>query len=381
MSFFTLIIFLLILSVIVVVHEFGHFIFARKFGVKVKEFGIGFPPRLIKLGRWWQTNFVLNLIPLGGYVNMAGENGINEHEGHQSATKKNYQFYQKKPWQRFIIIFAGPGVNFILSAIIFMWVYSYLGIPQKVENSVFIDGIEENSPAAQAKLSENTKIIALINQAGEKLLASNRDEVAAFIARHQGQNITIVTTGPCQAGLCESKEYPHFAYVRTDDEKPKNAGALGVALSEFQLFFYPWYQQIPLSVYHGSKQSIWMAQEMLGGLAQGLASLFKQEKSDLVMMGPVGIVSELNKQKTFQEGFLAIIQFAGLLSLNLGVINLLPIPALDGGRLILIIIEKFIGRKKVSKVESGLNYLGFMFIIALSVLVTGQDIWRIFKGG
>lgn len=96
-------------------------------------------------------------------------------------------------------------------------------------------------------------------------------------------------------------------------------------------------------------------------------------------MGPVGIVSELTRQQTFAAGFLAIIQFTALLSLNLGLINLLPIPAVDGGHLLLIILEKICGRSRIAKIESGINYAGIVFLIILTILITGNDIWRIFS--
>ena len=98
------------------------------------------------------------------------------------------------------------------------------------------------------------------------------------------------------------------------------------------------------------------------------------------MMGPVGIVSSLNRYQTFSAGFLAILSFAGVLSLNLGIINLLPIPAVDGGRLVLIVAEKFVGRRTIAKIEAGLNYAGLVLILLLSLLITLKDVWRIFKG-
>ena len=120
---------------------------------------------------------------------------------------------------------------------------------------------------------------------------------------------------------------------------------------------------------------------MITGLFKAIGSVFTNKKdSEVILMGPIGMASELSRQRTFEDGIMSILAFAGLLSLNLGVVNLLPIPALDGGRLALIIAEKFVGRSRIAKVELTLNYIGMIFLLGLSALIAGNDIWRIFKG-
>ncbi len=374
----TAVIFLLILSVLVIAHELGHFLTARSFKMKVREFGLGFPPKVIKLFRFWDTDFVLNLIPLGGYVGLEGENEVKSATSQTSTEDK--KFYQHQPWQRFIVIAAGPLVNFLLAMVIFAVVFGMTGIPQKTDSKVFIDMIEPESPAAKAGLLSQTQILSLADQQGHYLQVQTQEEAINFIKANQGQTVTIVTSGQCQKGQCQEIARVAEVYVRLPEEKPDNAGAVGIGLSEYEMVFYPGLKQVRMSIFYGVKQSWELAMQMIGGLFEAAVNVTTGVKSDTIFMGPVGIVAQIQQQQAFEEGLLAILSFMGLLSLNLGVINLLPFPALDGGRLLLIGLEKVLGRKKIAKVEMGLNYVGFVCLMGLMLIITGQDIWRLIKG-
>lgn len=383
----TIIIFLFILSFVVLIHEFGHFIIAKKFGVRVHEFGIGFPPRLCKLFTWKETDFTLNLLPLGGFVAMDGEISDESMANDQdkTATEKHLlagRFDRKKPWQKFLVILAGPIANFLLGALVFVILFGVEGIPVKQTGRVFIEYVEENSPAEAAQLQAQTEILTFESSQSGLVEINDTQTLIDLIAASAGTTVQLTTSGLCDdAGACQEISVPYTVALRLAADTPAGSGILGVSLSEYRTVFYPWYQQIFLSIYHGFTESLWSAGQLLSGLGQALGNLFSGQKSNLVVMGPVGIVSQLQQQHTFEDGFLAVLQFIGILSINLGVMNLLPIPALDGGRLVLIVLEKFIGRRKIAKVEIGLNYFGFIFLILLTIIITSKDIWRIFTQG
>ncbi|MDO5561866.1 MAG: M50 family metallopeptidase [bacterium] len=394
----TIIIFLLILSLVVLIHELGHFLLAKKFGVWVKEFGIGFPPRLSKLFTWQDTDFTLNWIPLGGFCAMDGEledlAAVEEEQKPSAKAEKSTlptqalkkitpaakakKFDYKKPWQKFFIIAAGPLMNLLLGAVIFMIVFSVEGIPEKQKEAVYIEEVANE----QTQLQAQTRILTLESSSSGIIQATSNQTVIDFVQTHRGELVEITTSGSCTtSGECNDELLKAQVYVRTAEETPPGEGALGITLSEYRVIFYPWYKQIPLSVVAGFAESWRSAKDLLIGLGQALGDLIIGKESEVVMMGPVGIVSQLNRQQTFRHGWLVILQFIGILSINVGVMNLLPIPALDGGRIILIFLEKFFGREKIAKFEIGLNYFGFIFLIVLTILVTGQDIWRVFQGG
>lgn len=372
----TIIIFILILSFVVLVHEFGHFIVAKKCGVKVKEFGIGFPPRITKLFTWQETDFTLNWLLLGGFCAMEGE--LSDEE----TVDISGSFDHKKIWEKFLIIFAGPGMNFLLGALVFIIIFGTQGIPVAQKNRVFLESIEPESPAAAVGLQAQTQILTIESSQSGLVKINTIDDLSNFIATHRGELVEIRTTGACDAaGNCEEKLFVAQTYLRTLAETPTGSGSLGITMSQYRTVFYPWYQQIPYSIQAGFKQSFQSAKELILGLAKGLTSLFMRQKSDLVVMGPVGIVSQLDRYQTFSAGWLIMLQFVGILSLNLGIMNLLPLPALDGGRIILLFLEKIFGRHKIAKFAGALNYFGFIFLILLTLLVTGQDILRLFQGG
>ncbi len=411
----TIVIFILILCFVVLVHELGHFFFAKLFKVDVKEFGIGFPPRLCKLFHWRGTDFTLNLIPLGGFCAMEGElSGVEESKPVDQVTtaattdstaistksekinpekidrapkaradKKNFSGYfdHKKPWQKFLIIFAGPAANFILGALLFIIVFGVQGIPVFQQDKVFLESTEIGSPAAEAGLPINSQILTLTSSQEANITVTNINQVTDFISRHQGEMIALTTKSACDnTGYCSGQISETQVYVRSAAETPTGSGNLGIALSQYRTAFYPWYKQIALSIYYGFQESIQAVVELIQGLFIALTGLFQHQTNNVTVMGPVGIVSQLDYYHTFSGGFLVIIQFMAILSINLGVMNLLPLPALDGGRIILIFLEKLFGRRKIAKLEVGLNYFGLIFLLLLTVVITGQDIIRVIQG-
>lgn len=375
MTILTIIIFLLIFSVLVIVHELGHFLAAKYFGVGVSEFGIGMPPKIIKIGRFWQTDFVINALPFGGYCSLMGQE--QDDKVVIDPKKKQLYFHTHPAWQRFIIIIAGPIMNLLLAWIIMMVMFYQTGIPQIDESGVYIQAVIDESPAAQAGLVAESKIISISADNQTAIQPQNGQQVIDFIAQHQGTYVHFYTQSECFSGKCSGEFKNSYVYVRESNQQPAGQGATGIVLSSLQFYIYPWYQHLPLSIWHGNKQALYLSKTMLGGIGQAIGQLFSRNESEVVVMGAVGIVGELSRQQIFATGLLAVFQFMALFSLNLGLINLLPIPAVDGGHLLLIILEKFFGRVKIAKIEHAVNYAGVIFLIALTILITGNDIWRL----
>lgn len=384
MTLITTIVFLAVLAVLVILHELGHFLVARHFHVRVEEFGLGFPPRLCKLFRWRGTDFVLNLIPLGGYVNLAGEvapDGESPTTTPSTDQQEDDEFFLKPAWQRFLVILAGPGTNFLIAVLVFIAAYGVLGIPKRVPDMVFIDYLVSDSPAVVAKIPVGARIVTVQDATSSPIAIKSIDQVLNFVHAHYGQIINLELDNTCQSGVCLGQTATYTATLRPSEEATRDGIALGVALTDWQDFHYPWYQQLPYSVYYGIKESLNMSWEMILSFGTALRQIVVPGPKQAVLMGPVGIVNTLTKVELFAQGFWEIFTFFGFLSLNLAVINLLPIPAVDGGRLVLIISEKIFGRARVAKIEGALNLLGFAILIILALAVTGSDIWRIVTGG
>ena len=399
-----ILIFLLVLSVLVLVHELAHFLAALWHKVRVLEFGLGFPPRMVRLFRWRKTWFSLNWLPIGGFVSMAGESEDTAVEEKEQNTKKSKKdttvvedenipraelFYYKKAWQRAAIILAGPLANIFLGVVLFAIIFCIIGIPVKMSGGAGVAYIQPASPAEEAGLQAGD-VIGQMRATGfqegvseEEVDRENSnwvhiedaDQAREWIGQHRGQWVEV------EVVRADDKQIL-TAYIRTQEETPAGEGSLGVGFDEYVFEFYPWYQQIPLGVAKGLEQSWTMAVMIVDSLGQMLSQLItRQEQStQLDVVGPVGMVNQIQKQGLFDEGFLSIVQFAAVLSVNLGVMNLLPVPALDGGKLLMIGAGKIFGRKRVAKVEGYLDGLGFLLLILLMLFVTAKDVFSIIGG-
>jgi len=366
-------IFIFILSFLVIIHEAGHFFFARKNKIKVREFGLGYPPRILKLFYWKGTLFSLNLIPFGGFVQMDGENGP---EGDKNNSTDS--FYEKSIRARLQVILAGVTVNFIFGIIAFAIVFYKLGIPTALDGQARIQDIADNSPAMAAGLVSNTNILAF-KTVDQWVEMNSISEVQDFSAAHLGETLEIRTSLLCDQEFCTDEYRESSIYLRTVEETPTNEGAMGIAFSDTIFKSYPWYLMPFMTIFHAFKQSIALAVLILQSLWQLVVDLFAGRGVQQEVAGPIGIIDQANTYGFFEGGFLSILNFAALLSINLGIMNLLPIPALDGGRAILIILEKFFKRKHIDKIAHYLNYFGYISLLALMIIVSFNDIRNIFK--
>ncbi len=361
MILLSIIVFIIILALLILVHEWGHFKAARHFGIRVDEFGFGFPPKIWgkKMGK---TEYTINWIPLGGFVKIFGES--REGKGEPDS------FASKPIWQRMIVISAGVFMNFVL-AVVLLTIGFWYGLPQLVtdENidrardiNVTITQVMPESPAQSAgfKIGDS---VSKLSAAGEQVLVSEPEQIQEFVKKYKGEEITVL--------LKRGKEEINVGIVPRVNA-PLGEGAMGVALGKVGVVSSAWYK----APWDGLQATVMMTTAFLGGFYELLKNLIMTGKAGVEIAGPVGI-GQMTYQFT-QLGFSYLIQFAAILSINLAIINALPIPALDGGRFLFLIIEA-VKRSPVSeKVENTFQTVGFALLILLMVAVTIKDVIRLF---
>lgn len=348
-----LIIFFVSLSILVFFHELGHFVTARKNGVRVDEFGLGLPPRIWgkKVG---ETIYSINALPIGGFCKMYGED--------QAEVKgsKDRSFTYKKPWQRSIILLGGVTMNLILAILIFCGVYYVTGIPVEM-NKVKVNEVAKNSPADVAGMSKNDYIFE-IN--GKEVKTSK--ELIEIALNNKGKEVTLRISGK-QCKDCLVK-------IMVRENPPEGEGSMGVVISSTEMKKYPVWQ-IYKGISPGFKEAYYWAKIILGGLGDMIGGIFTG-KIPKDVAGPVGmyqVTSDVRKE----SGLLGVMHFFGVVSVNLAVVNLLPFPALDGGRLMFIGIEKITKRRVNEKVEATVNAVGMSILLGLLLLVTIGDVIRL----
>jgi len=445
----TVLIFFLVLSVLVLAHEWGHYISAVKTGIKVEEFGIGFPPRLFgaykKNGKWrwiWGNKEILdadgtvysfNLIPLGGFNKIKGENNtfdwhkfderlaeyqeilkemdqlsgqdlknfkkVLSEEGQAISlfdTKFNYDnylnlserekltvlegfthdrlkndkdaFYTQAAWKRLLVLFSGPFMNFVL-AMFLLSIGFMIGLPETVDDSmvttapakVQIYEVFADSPADKAGLelgdfiiSVNGQTLNQVSAVSDMIQASAGQELLLEVEREK--NLEMIKVVP-EAISGQAEEYV----------------GIGVSLVRVSVVQYPWYEAIWL----GIKQTFLTMWLMITTLVAMIVSLFKTGDAGVALAGPIGIASLTGKFASM--GFNYLLQFTAMFSINLGILNLFPFPALDGGRIVFIIAEKLRGKPINSKVEAWSHVLGFGLLITLVVIVTFKEVLQLFN--
>jgi len=358
----TAIIFIIVLGVLVFVHEFGHFIFAKRAGMKVEEFGFGFPPRLWGI-RKGETMYSINAIPFGGFVKILGE------EGEQRDNPRS--FSSKPAGPRLKVIIAGVTMNFFLAVILLM-VTNFFGlriglIDDKTasiarDKAVQIIEVSKDSPADKAGLKLLDEVSGF-KMNGSFQAVSNAEDVQTFIRENAGQPITIV--------IKRNKETLEKEIVPRVNP-PAGQGALGVSLALTGVVSYPWYE----AVWRGVYDAVILTMNTVVGYFILFKTLLLKGKLIADVSGPVGIAT-LTGQAA-RMGINYLMQFTAMISINLAVLNIIPFPALDGGRALLIIIEKFKGSPVNKKAEQLVNTIGFALLIALMVYVTAKDITRFF---
>ncbi|MFA5317880.1 MAG: RIP metalloprotease RseP [Patescibacteria group bacterium] len=381
--FTTIIIFLVILSILVFAHELGHFWTAKKLGLTPKEFGFGFPPRIggfykTKQGKWrWKwgggkienitgTIYSINYLPLGGFVNVGEDDDIGGDEELKNDPK---HFKNQKPWKRGVILTAGVVMNLILAAVFFSIGYM-IGLPKVVdevgpgarfsEKNIQVVQILSNTPAEEAGVKVGDIIISINGQE-----FANYKDLSDFAASKNNEQLDYK--------IKRGKEELDLMIVPEPIFENDNIPGIGIAIAETGLVSYPWY----LAIWEGIKTTIFLTWYIIVAFAVLIKSLIMGHGAGVEIAGPVGIANMTGQMA--QLGFVYILQFSAILSINLAIINYLPFPALDGGRVLFLIIEKFRGKPVSEKVEAFMHNLGFILLMLAVAVVTLRDVLKLFN--
>jgi len=356
--FLSVITFIAVLSILVLAHELGHFFAARKNGGWVEEFGFGYPPKIWgkKIG---ETLYSINLLPLGGFVRLHGE------QTEDGVTKPDRAFINKNKKVRFVILSAGVVMNFLLAVVCFAVFYGFSGVPRETDK-VIISGVVKESPADIAGIKPSDVVLAVDDRT-----IFSMDDFSNLIRERKGKETKLQI-------LSEGEKDPKSINIIPRVDVPENEGPLGVLITQTEIYFPPLFQRPFLGVYFGFKEALYWGWQVLNGLYLMTQNIFKgQMPKDIA--GPVGIFAITSE--VAKVGILPLINFLGIFSVNLAVINFLPIPALDGGRFLFIVIEKIFGRKVVPKVEAAVHGAGMIFLLSLFALITFVEIRRLIVAG
>lgn len=358
---FTVIVFFLVLSLLVIIHELGHFVVAKWNGIKVEEFGFGIPPRLFGI-RIGETLYSLNWLPFGGFVKVYGEELADVKDSEISAADRKRSFAHKKPWQKLAVLVAGVTLNFILGWAIVSYLFTK-GVPVPSEN-VVVQAVSEKSPAADAGLQKGDMILNASGADNKDVVVKESGDVSKLAQKNAGKTLLLTI----KRG---EKEFETSIIPRVNP--PKGQGALGVVISNYTIKKYSYIEAPVYGLVESAKITGIIAKE----LGKTLVRFVTFQKQEAEIAGPVGI-AQLTSEAA-KQGMDPLLQLIGLLSLNLAVLNILPFPALDGGRVVFVLYE-WITRKKVNaKFEQRLNFAGFALLISLLILVTINDIVKLFK--
>jgi regulator of sigma E protease len=369
---FTLILFLIVLSVLIFVHELGHFVTAKLFGMRVEEFAIGFPPRIFAKKKG-ETEYAINLLPIGGYVRIQGENPTQETLEGPDASRS---FTSKPRYAQAIVLLAGVTFNML-----FAWIAVSLGFiagfPVSTDYreganyddiKVVISDVEVDSPADRAGLLPGDEIEILSRRAqglaqAQVVEPHDVETVQQFIRVSSNEAIDVTVS--------------RGSFSTTTSVTPLTSSAtatpmIGIGLGTVGLLKLPVHE----AFIEGAKLTSNMTVAISTGLYRFFVGIFGEEEVMSQVSGPVGIAKMVGAAE--QMGFAYLVSFVALISINLAVINILPFPALDGGRLLFVVIES-ITRKRISpKFANAVNITGFIILLSLMFFITVNDVIKLF---
>lgn len=331
----TAIVAIIVFGILVFIHELGHFTVAKLVGIKVHEFALGMGPKLIYTTKG-DTLYSIRLLPLGGYVKMEGEDEKSEDE----------RSFNKKPvLARIAVIFAGPFMNFILAIVLFLTFFYFVGSPTTI-----ISKVQDQSPAQVAGIEAGDSIYA-IN--GQKI--HTWEEVTERISKSEGSpmEITIIRDG----------EHLEKTVIPMQDET-SNRILIGITTT------------MKKSLSSAGENALFAIKSIVRGILEFLRNLVGRKVNTGEVMGPVGIINLVGEVS--KTGLLDIVSLTAVLSVNLGLMNLLPIPALDGSRILFLIIEMLRGKPVDQDKEGMIHLIGFGILMTFMVFITFQDIQKLF---
>lgn len=374
---FSIIIFIITLLVLVLIHELGHFLVAKRFNIKVLEFGFGLPPKVWGK-KFGETIFSLNWLPFGGFVKLLGEDEVDKKmlENHRSFAAQGVD-------KRILVVLAGVLMNLVFAWILFYIVlasqnfryqidlrvdHKFVFVSQKEEGVILITQVAENSPAQKGGLKRGERIIALNDE-----LISEDERLVEKTKALAGEEIKLTLS---------DVEKTTFRDVKVTPRKnpPSGEGPLGISLAGFKIANLQYEGLLPklfagpihswnLTAYSGKVLGHLINQSFTEGTLKPISQS---------VAGPVGITSLANSILTsIEKPLIPYLNFMAILSLNLAVVNFLPIPALDGGRLFFLILEAVIRRRIHAEVERLIHTIGMALLLALTVIITFSDIQKI----
>lgn len=351
------------LSVLVLIHELGHYLVAKKFGIKVEEFGFGFPPRVFgkKIG---ETIYSINALPIGGFVKLYGEDEagsgrltLSQKQGTEDIKRA---FFARSIPQRVAVVVAGVIMNFILAIVIATYLFTFQGIPN-LTGKVLVSQVINGAPAQISGLRSGD-IVEMI----DNVAISSTSELVAETKKHLGQEMSVTLF---RSGKTE------VVKITPRKEFPSNQGPMGVAV-EAQVNFQKY--AFPQSIFYATKQVMSDSVRVVVGFVQVVKDIFGKFTIPAGVAGPIGMAQLTGE--FVKVGPTAVLSLLYMLTLSLAVLNILPIPALDGGRLFFILIEAVTRKKVNAKFEAMAHMVGIVLLLTFLAVVSFQDVTRLISG-
>ncbi len=341
---------IVVLGFIVMMHELGHFAVGRLSGIDVKEFSVGFGPKLFA----WQgkrTQYSVRLIPLGGYCAFVGEDETNGDPG---------AFNNQRAWKRFLTVLAGPISNFILALVCAFLFYAIFGMTE-ITPVPSVYSAEEGMPAQEAGL-----------MVGDVILSVNGTEIS-----YDPEGVKLLQKTVAEAGEADPAS-PVELLVRRGEEELSLSCRLQLTDGRYLMGITMGYTEetVRLSLWQSAKTAVFYIRQTMGAMVQMLMKLFTTGEGIGDTAGPVYIVDTV--AQGIRSGFDQVLYLIVIISMNLGIMNLLPLPALDGGRLVFLLIEMIFRKPVKREVEGVIHAVGLVLLFALILFVSGRDILRLF---
>lgn len=358
LSLLSLVIFVAVFAAVVFIHEFGHFLVSRLLKVEVEEFGFGLPPRIVKMFHWKGTDFTLNWLPVGGFVRPKGENDPSVPGGLAAAS----------PWTRLAVLLAGPTMNLLLGVVVFSLLFLQMGVPDYTQ--VQIGDVLAGSPASQAGIQIDDIVLTAngvaIHDSAQlhDVIYASLDKPVAFTMRRGDQTVTVTAT--------------------PSSSRPASQGALGISMGPALVKSVSAIQSVQygaLAVYGQIRLLILLPAQLIRGQANPQDSRFIGIKGIYDLFGQA-VSRDVQSRETSTAAAAAgatqtptffTLQLIGILTISLGVLNLFPFPALDGGRIIFVLPELVLGRRVPTEWENRINAVGMALLLAFMVYVNVMD--------
>jgi regulator of sigma E protease len=372
-----ILLFLGVLIVLIIVHELGHFLAAKMFGIKVEEFGIGYPPRALTLGKIGETVYSLNWLPFGGFVKIFGE-GLGEDV---PQAEQDRALVNQPRWRQAIVLVAGVVFNIIFAWILFSATFM-TGSPMAIDESKVITGevdragpvlaisaVLPNSPAELSGLKPGDSITAIAS-GDDNLQNPLPSEISNFISAHAGEPVQVYYKRDASLSGDSSVEVRSVELVPTHGVIAGKQGTPAIGIE--MVLIVAQRQSLPSAIKMGIDKTYTATKAIAVGTGAFLKGALTGTADWRAVAGPVGIVGLVGDASSL--GLVHLLNFMAMISINLAIINMIPIPALDGGRLLFVAVESVTRRKIHAGVAGALNILGFAAIILLMLVITYNDI-------